>query len=229
MIDLLLPGSPDALLPGWGAAPALAATAAAGAALWTFLEYVLHRFAFHEARGANYGSREHLRHHGSDDTVLESWFLSWLGVAVVGLWLIPTIGARLTIPDVGWGVGVGYVVGYAFYDVVHWRAHRRPIPDNWFGRYETRLRKHHFTHHFHTPLQNHGVTTAFWDRVFGTLVEVDRVSVPRRMALRWLVDGDGEVLSRYADDYELRGTSRLDDDQRARDRERAFANEAPTP
>ena len=34
-----------------------------GAVLWTFMEYVLHRFAFHEAKGGNYGSREHLRHH----------------------------------------------------------------------------------------------------------------------------------------------------------------------
>ena len=56
-----------------------------GAALWTFMEYVLHRFAFHEARGKNYGSREHLRHHGSEDTVLESWYLSWAGVLLLSL------------------------------------------------------------------------------------------------------------------------------------------------
>ena len=28
-----------------------------GAALWSFMEYVLHRFAFHLRRGKNYGSR----------------------------------------------------------------------------------------------------------------------------------------------------------------------------
>lgn len=194
-----------------------------GAALWTFMEYVLHRFAFHEARGKNYGSREHLRHHGSDDTVLESWYLSWAGVLLVSLGLIPFLGRLAGVDQLGWGVGFGYLVGYGFYDWIHWRAHRRPIS----SAYEARVRKHHFIHHFHAPLENHGVTTPFWDHVFGTHVEVDVVRVPRRMAMRWLVDERGDVRPEYRDTYELRGTRRLDDGQRAADRELAFANEAP--
>lgn len=194
-----------------------------GAALWTFMEYVLHRFAFHEAKGKNYGSREHLRHHGSDDTVLESWYLSWAGVLLVSLALIPFLGRLVSQPDLGSGVGIGYLFGYGFYDLIHWRAHRRPIAN----RYEARVRKHHFTHHFHAPLKNHGVTSPFWDHVFGTYVEVDTVRVPRRMAMRWLTDEHGEVRTEYRDAYELRGTRPLDDEQRLRDRELAFANQAP--
>jgi sterol desaturase/sphingolipid hydroxylase (fatty acid hydroxylase superfamily) len=194
-----------------------------GAVLWTFMEYVLHRFAFHEARGSNYGSREHLRHHGSEDTVLESWYLSWAGVLLVSLALIPFLGRLAGQPTLGWGVGVGYLLAYGFYDLVHWRAHRRPIAN----AYEARVRKHHFVHHFHAPLQNHGVTTAFWDRVFGTLVEVEKVRVPRRMAMRWLLDEDGEVRPEYRDTYELRGSRQLSDAQREADRELAFANQAP--
>lgn len=194
-----------------------------GIVLWSFMEYALHRFAFHEARGKNYGSREHLRHHGSDDTVLESWYLSWAGVLLVSLGLIPFLGRLVDQPDVGWGVGIGYLVGYGFYDLVHWRAHRRPYAN----RYEHMVRKHHFTHHFHAPLKNHGVTTPFWDHVFGTYVEVDVVRVPRRMAMRWMVDERGEVLAEYRATYELRGTRPLDDEQRDRDRELAFANQAP--
>lgn len=205
---------------------ALVAALPFGIVTWSFMEYVLHR-SFHTARGANYASREHLRHHGSDDTVLESWFLSWAGVLAVSLLLIPFLGHLVGLDDVGWGVGFGYLVGYGFYDWVHWRAHRTPIPDNAFGRYEAMVRRHHFVHHFHAPLQNHGVTTPLWDRVFGTLVEVDRVRVPRRLAMRWLVDDAGAVLPAYEDDYELRGTIRLDEEQRRRDAELALANEAP--
>jgi sterol desaturase/sphingolipid hydroxylase (fatty acid hydroxylase superfamily) len=194
-----------------------------GAVLWTFMEYVLHRFAFHEARGKNYGSREHLRHHGSDDTVLESWYLSWAGVLLVSLALIPFLGRLAGLVDLGWGVGLGYLVGYGFYDLIHWRAHRRPIA----SAYEAQVRKHHFIHHFHAPLKNHGVTTPFWDHVFGTHVEVERVRVPRRMAMRWLVDEHGEVRPEYADTYELRGSRHLDADRRDADRELAFANQAP--
>jgi sterol desaturase/sphingolipid hydroxylase (fatty acid hydroxylase superfamily) len=196
----------------------------AGAVLWSFMEYVLHRFAFHEARGKNYGSREHLRHHGSDDSVLESWYLSWTGVLLVSLGLIPFLFRLVDLDDLGWGVGIGYLVAYGFYDLVHWRAHRRPYAN----RYEHMIRKHHFIHHFHAPLKNHGVTTPFWDHVFGTYVDADKVQIPRRMALRWLIDADGEVRPEYRDTYELRGSRRLDDAQRETDRELAFANQAPT-
>lgn len=206
---------------------ALGAGLPVGVALWSFMEYALHRFAFHEAKGSNYGSREHLRHHGSEDTVLESWYLSWAGVLVVSLLVIPAVGALAGVHAVGWGVGLGYLVGYAFYDWVHWRAHRRAIPGGVFGRYEAAVRKHHFIHHFHTPMQNHGVTTPFWDHVFGTHVELERVQVPRRLAMRWLMDDDGRIRPEYADEYEIRGTTTLDDDQRRVDRERAFANQAP--
>lgn len=195
-----------------------------GIVLWSFMEYALHRFAFHEARGKNYGSREHLRHHGSEDTVLESWYLSCAGVLLVSLGLIPFLGRLAGVADLGWGVGIGYLFAYGFYDLVHWRAHRRPYAN----RYEHLVRKHHFIHHFHAPLKNHGVTTPFWDHVFGTYVDVDVVRVPRRMAMRWMVGEDGEVLPEYRGTYELRGSRPLDDDQRARDRELAFANQAPS-
>ena len=194
-----------------------------GVALWTFMEYVLHRFAFHEARGNNYGSREHLRHHGSDDTVLESWYLSWAGVLALSLLGIPSLGGALGLHQLGWGVGLGYLVGYGFYDWIHWRAHRRPIANG----YEASVRKHHFTHHFHAPMRNHGVTTPVWDHVFGTYTAVDRVAVPRRLAMRWLLDDAGEVRPEYCDMYELRGSRVLDEVQRSTDAERAFANQAP--
>lgn len=207
--------------------PALVVALPVGAALWSFMEYALHRFAFHEAGGSNYGSREHLRHHGSEDTVLESWYLSWAGVLLVSLLLIPTLGGLVGLPSFGWGVGLGYLVGYAFYDWVHWRAHRRPIPAGRFGRYEASVRHHHFIHHFHEPMKNHGVTSPFWDHVFGTYVSMDTIRVPRRLAMRWLVDDDGAVRPEYADTYEIRGATALTDEQRRIDRERAFANEAP--
>src|SRR5690606_12394480 len=126
-----------------------------GIVLGSFMEYVLHRSASHDARGANYGSREHLRHHGSEDTVLESWYLSWAGVLLVSLVLIPFLGHVVGVAQAGWGVGFGYLAAYGFYDWIHWRAHRKPIPAGRFGAYEARVRKHHFIHHFHQPMKNH--------------------------------------------------------------------------
>lgn len=205
------------------ATPTFALGVVVGPPVWTFFEYVLHRFWMHEAKGKNYASKEHLRHHASEDTVLESWYLSWAGVLLVGFALIPFLGRLVGWPTFGWGLGVGWVVGYGFYDWVHWRAHRRPIRNG----YEAWLRRHHFFHHFHAPMKNHGVTTPVWDMVFGTYVRAERIAVPRRLAMRWLVDAEGRVRPEYADQYELRGHRPLDAEQKQLDWDLAFANEAP--
>jgi len=63
-----------------------------------------------------------------------------------------------------------------------------------------------------------------WDKVFGTLTVPDQVQVPRRLAMRWLLDEDGEVKPQFREDYALRGGSRLDADAELAD---AFANRPP--
>ena len=194
-----------------------------GAFIWTFLEYTLHRFAFHERRGANFGSREHLAHHAKRDYTVDTQVLAWIGVLLVGLVAFNLIGRALAGPAVGWSLGIGFVVAYFFYEWVHASAHLW-APRTAYGRW---LRRHHFHHHFAEPLRNHGVTSPLWDHVFGTFSASDSVLVPRRLAMRWLLDApDGEVRADFRDDYQVRGRSTvLADDER----ERAFANLAPLP
>ncbi len=193
-----------------------------GAAMWTLGEYVMHRFAMHALKGRGLASKEHLRHHALQDSVLESWYFAWTGVIAVGVVL--GLNAATLLGPVGALLGVGWVAAYGFYDWIHWRAHRRPIAHP----YERWVRRHHFHHHFGHPLANQGVTTPMWDLVFGTFERVDGpVRVPRRLAMVWLVDDDGEVKPEYADDYVLVGQRPWTDDQAAIDHHRAFANLAP--
>lgn len=187
----------------------------AGAFLWTLGEYLMHRFGMHEARGRGLASREHLKHHADRDSILEKWPVAWTGVIAVGVLVLRPIG--------GWPLGLGWIAGYAFYDLLHWRAHRR-APRNAYARW---LRKHHFHHHFHAPLRNHGVSTPLWDVLFGTYERPTIVRVPRRLAMVWLVDDDGRCRPEYAGDYAIAGRRSLDDAQRRLDSERAFANLAP--
>lgn len=181
---------------------------------WTLGEYVLHRFAMHELRGRGYPSKEHLLHHASTDVRLTSWVLSWIGIAITGVLM-------------GWALapafGAGWVVGYTYYELQHYWAHRR-APRNAYQRY---LRKHHFHHHFGHPMANQGVTLPVWDWVFGTYEPVDVVKVPRRMAMPWLLDEHGEVRLEHRDDYVLAGRLPATADQGARDHADAFANRAP--
>ncbi len=194
-----------------------------GAALWTLGEYVMHRFGMHALKGRGLASKEHLRHHARQDSVLESWYFAWAGVIGVGV-ALGLSAARLLGP-VGVALGAGWVASYGFYDWIHWRAHRRPIAHP----YERWVRRHHFHHHFGHPLANQGVTTPVWDLVFGTFERVDGpVRVPRRLAMVWLVDDAGEVKPEYADDYVLVGTRPWTAAQAAADHQRAFANLAPS-
>jgi sterol desaturase/sphingolipid hydroxylase (fatty acid hydroxylase superfamily) len=195
---------------------------AIGAAAWTLGEYLMHRFAMHQMRGKGLASREHLRHHARQDSVLESWWFAWAGVIGVGFAL--GISAAKVLGPIGSCLGFGWVAGYGFYDWIHFRAHRRPVAHP----YERWVRRHHFHHHFGHPMANHGVTTPVWDMVFGTYERVDgAVAVPRRLAMRWLCDEHGAVRAEYVGDYRLVGTRPWNDDQAAEDHRRAFTNQAP--
>ena len=76
-------------------------------------------------------------------------------------------------------------------------------------------------------MANHGVTVPVWDWAFGTYEPASTVRVPRRMAMLWLLDDDGEVRAEHAGDYVLAGRLPGTDDQVRRDTDDAFANRAP--
>lgn len=211
----------------WGSVGSAVAGFAVGAFVWFFFEYVLHRFAFHAMKGVGIGSREHLEHH-----VRASWTFDWLlglvwvGVAVAGFgWGV--LVAFLTNPAAGWAFGLGWALAYYFYEWHHRAAHRRAPRNAW----ESWLRKHHFEHHFGHPMLNQGVTIPLWDVVFRSTSRPERVRVPRRLAMPWLVGADGEVRPEYAADYELvgapTGSEQAADRQAQLDRSRAFANLTP--
>ncbi|HMQ27811.1 MAG TPA: sterol desaturase family protein [Acidimicrobiales bacterium] len=198
---------------------------AVGWLLWTLGEYVLHRFAMHELHGKGIMSREHLRHHVTADWNLDyTNVLSWIGVGLVGglLWA-PLFWYLTGQVVVGLAVAAGWAFGYGFYEYCHAQAHLRGPS----GRYSHWLRVHHFHHHFGHPMSNHGVSVPWWDRVFGTLERPDRIRVPRRLAMAWLVDDAGELRPEYADDYVLVGAATSDERTAALDQARAFASIAP--
>ena len=173
-------------------------TALAGAASWSFAEYAMHNWNGHHMKGRTDFSREHLDHHVDPTYFSPPWKKARAAIGVVAFM------APLTMWLVGALVGVVYtlcfVASYLFYEHVHLRAHTHP-PRGPYGR---RVRMHHFAHHFTNPKHNHGVTSALWDRVFGTFREIGVVRVPAGKAMGWLCDEQtGDVRAEYADDYHL--------------------------
>ena len=182
---------------------ALPAAAALGAATWTFAEYALHAWRGH-GKGRSEFTREHLRHHGRHEYFSPAGRKVRLALPVVGA------AAALGASTAGWALGLAFAAGfaaaYAGYEWLHRRLHTHP-PLNRYGAW---ARRHHFRHHFVEPSRNHGVTTPLWDWVFGTLEPSGPIEVPRRFAMRWLLDPEtGLVRAEHRRDYTLRGGGTL--------------------
>lgn len=134
---------------------------------WGFIEYVLHRFAFHYNARSEFGKKlvyaAHLSHHetpGSTDRLFSSLLIS-APVATAYLLL-----ARITTGS--WRAAsflfTGLVVGYFYYEWLHFRSHHSKARLRLF-RY---LKKYHLLHHHQTPELRFGVTSPLFDIIFGT-------------------------------------------------------------
>jgi hypothetical protein len=192
-----------------------------GAVGWTLAEYLLHRFVFHGASATRLGAREHRQHHAQVDYFAPWWQKALAAVAATAVMLpVSIVSGGATR---GLLFTAGFIGMYLFYEVLHRRAHTRP-PRSVYGRWR---RRNHFAHHFVDPRRAQGVTTPLWDFVFATRLPVERVRVPRRLAMPWLVDAHGEIWPAHADDYELVGSARNDARTRQADTQAAMENRSP--
>lgn len=170
-----------------------------GIATWSFLEYVIHRWAGHDRRLVKktpFG-HEHTRHHSEGNYFAPTWKKAAMAAVVVPLIAGPVSAV------VGLQLGLAYSLGFVgFYLTYEW-LHRQLHVSPGVGPYARWARKHHFFHHFHKPSMNHGVTSPIWDWVFGTLEWPEQIRVPERLAMEWLC-ADGDVRPEHREDYALR-------------------------
>jgi len=169
---------------------------------WTLTEYVMHRWVFHELSFQTQGKKEHLTHHRDVD-----YFTPTAWKVRTTCFVLPPLGAVgvfMLGPAAGISFTLGFGMGYLGYEWFHRRTHTH-APKTAYGRW---CRKHHFTHHFHAPLKNHGVTCPWWDLVFGSYISVEQVVVPRRQAMNWLVNEAGDNVDvAFSEDYALKGVT----------------------
>ncbi len=164
---------------------------AAGVITWTLLEYVIHRFLGHMKKGKNPVRLEHQRHHAEAHYFAPMWKKLILATLVLSTSTLLT-GLIFTF-EMGFLFSLGLAGMYFLYEYTHRVFHiREPLI-----RYGLKMRKHHFYHHFGNPKLNHGVTTAFWDRVFGTYTKPDVVKVPNKLTMVWLKDNRHGLKQKY--------------------------------
>ena len=143
-----------------------------GFVIWTFVEYNIHRFFFHFHPKKAWQERIVFLFHGVHHVqpamktrlVMPPAVSIPMGAAFFLLFYL-SIGLGLDLPGEVGPMVSGFTIGYLCYDLMHYATHH--IPMRW-GFLKT-LKRHHMLHHYKTPDLRFGVSTTFWDWVYGTL------------------------------------------------------------
>lgn len=141
-----------------------------GFGLWSFLEYVLHRGLFHMDKylpDNRVGLTAHFLFHGIHHYLPMDKYRLVMPPAMFLIIGTPFHRLAYTLFYWDWYVATavlcGGVFGYICYDLTHYFVHHRNLPS-----YYRELKKYHLQHHFADYENGFGVSSRFWDRVFGT-------------------------------------------------------------
>ncbi|KAL1978170.1 hypothetical protein VTN31DRAFT_1029 [Thermomyces dupontii] len=145
-----------------------------GLFFWTLVEYVMHRFLFHIDKWLpdnRVGISLHFLLHGIHHYLPMDRYRLVLPPALFVILAAPFYKFAHAVIFYNWHAAVlaycGGIFGYVCYDMTHYFLHHRNLP-----YYYKQLKKYHLQHHFADFQNGFGVTSRFWDRVFGTELQL---------------------------------------------------------
>jgi sterol desaturase/sphingolipid hydroxylase (fatty acid hydroxylase superfamily) len=137
---------------------------AGGLFVWTFIEYILHRFIFHFVPKAPWALRLHFIFHGvHHDYPSDAKRLVMPPSASIPLaigfyflfdWLLPDTYVYAFFP--------AFMLGYLVYDISHYAIHHF----NFKSGIWKKIKQHHMLHHYSDPTKGYGVSSDIWDKIF---------------------------------------------------------------
>lgn len=137
---------------------------ACGLIVWTFAEYVIHRFVFHFHPTSKLGKRIHFIFHGiHHDYPNDSLRLVLPPSVSIPLALLFFYLYTLILPA-NWVFPFysGFMLGYLCYDMMHYAIHHANIKSKWWND----VRTHHLKHHYQDDDSGFGVSSPLWDWIF---------------------------------------------------------------
>ncbi|KAL8033815.1 hypothetical protein ABFS82_13G182400 [Erythranthe guttata] len=144
----------------------LATAMIVGIFIWTLLEYSLHRFLFHMKTTGYWGNTAHYLLHGCHhkhpmDGLRLVFPPAAAAILAFPLWNLVKILAPAQYAPAMFGGGL---LGYVMYDCTHYYLHHgKPLKG-----VSHQLKRNHMDHHFRIQDKGYGITSNFWDWVFGT-------------------------------------------------------------
>ncbi len=136
-----------------------------GGFFWTFFEYIMHRFVFHLASESSRAQKLSYVLHGNhhefprDRQRLFMPPVPSLILASVIFLLMYGIMADYVFMSFP-----GFLLGYLIYGSMHYAIHAWHPPFKWMKP----IWRNHHLHHYKSDDHGFGVSSHFWDRIFGT-------------------------------------------------------------
>ncbi|MBL7681801.1 MAG: sterol desaturase family protein [Flavipsychrobacter sp.] len=135
-----------------------------GIIVWSFVEYVLHRFVFHFTPKSKLYERIHFIFHGVHHSYPND---------VKRLVMPPSVSLPLAFafyfifkflfnPVIFNTFFPGFVTGYLIYDMSHYALHHF----NFRTRFFKGLKRNHMLHHYQDASKRFGVSSVLWDKIF---------------------------------------------------------------
>lgn len=142
-----------------------------GMFFWTFFEYLAHRFLFHwmaeSKRAQKFIYIMHGNHHhyprDKDRLFMPPLPSIILAGTIFGLMYLLMRSYTYTFFP-------GFMLGYLLYASMHYAIHAWNPPFKWMKP----LWRNHHLHHYKDEGKGFGVSSTFWDHVFGTMFDLNK-------------------------------------------------------
>lgn len=140
---------------------------------WTIVEYIAHRYIFHMHPKSKLGKKIiyifHENHHEFPRDKMRLFMPPLPSIILASLLFgIFALGSKLITGTIDYAYVFfsGFFFGYLAYVSMHYAIHAFAPP-----KYLKALWRNHHLHHYKYPEKGFGVSSTFWDRVFGTVPE----------------------------------------------------------
>lgn len=143
---------------------------------WTFFEYLAHRFLFHlisenpKLKRLSYIFHGNHHHYPRDKQRL---FMPPVPSVLIASLLF--LGQYLILGNYVFVFFAGFIFGYLLYASMHYMIHSIAPP---FKLLKPLWSNHHL-HHYKNEELGFGVSNTFWDRVFGTMFDVNHETMDK--------------------------------------------------
>ena len=142
-----------------------------GMFFWTFTEYMMHRFVFHNHPKTERGKRVSYVMHGNHHEYPRD--KERLFMPAVPSLLLASLFFLLYYAIMGnnaFSFFPGFMLGYLLYGSMHYAIHAWNPPFKWMKG----LWRNHHLHHYKDMDMGFGVSSTIWDHVFGTMFDLKK-------------------------------------------------------